>query len=130
MRDTLFAKKEVQRSRSKQLGAPTANELTQQILKWARFHRYFASRVNTAGIYDQRTGRYRTGTTRKGFPDVVIIANGLFYGVEVKAGRDQQSQEQRNCQLEIEAAGGTYILARTLEDVAKVIKFSFNEGAI
>jgi hypothetical protein len=90
--ETLFPLKEVQRSRHKKPGQPSANDLTnltRLIFRWARSRGYFASRINNMGVYDQRTGRYRKSHTRPGFPDIVIIGPfGRFYGVEVKAGKE------------------------------------------
>ena len=56
--------------------------------------------------------------TRPGFPDIVIIGPfGRFYGVEVKSGRDVQSDAQMQCEAEIRASGGVYIICRQLADV-------------
>jgi len=70
------------------------------------------------GVYDQKRGCYRKSHTRPGFPDIVIIGPfGRFYGVEVKSGRDTQSEAQMQCEAEIRASGGVYIICRQLADV-------------
>lgn len=117
---TLFPLKTI--SRKPYHAGPSANELTRQILLWARSAGYFASRVNNMGVYDQKTGRYRKSHTKPGFPDIVIIGPfGRFYGIEVKAGRDTQSEAQKQCEAEIRAAGGCYVLCRELADVVRAI---------
>lgn len=74
------------------------------------------------GIYDVKTGRYRKSHTKQGFPDIVIIGPfGRFYGIEVKVGRDVLSDAQIRCAKEIRAAGGEYIIARSVEDVCRAI---------
>lgn len=46
---------------------------------------------------------------------------GRFFAIEVKAPKGKQSDEQASFQKAVENAGGIYILARSLEDVQKVI---------
>ena len=51
----------------------------------------------------------------------VSITTGQAIAIEVKVGRDVQSKKQKVWQAAFEAMGGTYILARSVEDVAVVI---------
>ncbi|HPQ29056.1 MAG TPA: VRR-NUC domain-containing protein [Desulfobacteraceae bacterium] len=122
MRETLFPLTQVQRSRYRKPGQSSANDLTRLILRWARSRGYFASRINNVGIYDSKTGRYRKSHTKQGFPDIVIIGPfGRFYGIEVKVGRDVLSDAQIRCAKEIRAAGGEYVVARSVNDVNKAM---------
>src|SRR3990167_4267144 len=50
-----------------------------------------------------------------------LISYGQAIAIEVKVGRDVQSKKQKVWQAAFEAMGGTYILARSVEDVAVVI---------
>lgn len=54
-------------------------------------------------------------------PDIVACYNGLFLGIEVKREKGVQTALQKNIQKEIEAAGGVYILARSIEDVRRAL---------
>jgi len=57
----------------------------------------------------------------KGLSDLSAIKNGVTIYVEVKTPRGHQSEYQKEFQEEIEAHGGIYILARSIEDVKKVL---------
>ena len=46
---------------------------------------------------------------------------GQAIAIEVKVGRDVQSKKQKAWQAAFEATGGTYILARSVEDVGAVL---------
>ena len=46
-----------------------------------------------------------------------VGAGGQRIEIECKAGKDTQSDEQRAFQAMIEAAGGAYIIARSVDDV-------------
>jgi hypothetical protein len=41
---------------------------------------------------------------------------GQYVGIEVKAGKDRQSDDQKKRQFEVERAGGTYLLVRSTDD--------------
>lgn len=56
------------------------------------------------------------GATKKGVPDILCCYRGLWVGVEVKTGKDVQSDEQEGFQSSIEHQGGIYIIAASLED--------------
>ena len=123
---TLFTIKSTHRKK-RQGSDLSANELTRQVLAWARFRGYFATRINNMGVYDQKRGCYRKSHTRPGFPDIVIIGPfGRFYGVEVKSGRDTQSDAQMQCEAEIRASGGVYIICRQLADVKEAFSNTNN----
>jgi hypothetical protein len=47
----------------------------------------------------------------------IIAPQGRFLAIECKTRTGKQSDQQRNFQKMIEAMGGIYILARSLEDV-------------
>ena len=57
-----------------------------------------------------------------GIPDVFCVIKGKLIGIEVKTAKGKQSDEQIAWQEKLEKAGGTYILARSWEDVEEVIK--------
>ncbi len=109
----------------------TANGLTKCIVHFIRFKGYQAERINTTGrIINNRksfvdvVGRTRfigegakwiPGTGTKGSADISATIRGKSVKIEVKIGRDRQSEYQKQYQRDIERAGGTYIIARTFE---------------
>ncbi|MGB9903068.1 MAG: hypothetical protein ACPLQO_00180 [Desulfotomaculales bacterium] len=62
--------------------------------------------------------------SHKGISDLIAVKNGRVLFVECKSQheRARQSDEQAEFQRQIEAHGGTYILARRMEDVERVIR--------
>lgn len=52
-----------------------------------------------------------------GSPDILGVYNGRSVGIEVKPPRKYQSKGQKQFQQWFEAAGGLYILARSVEAV-------------
>lgn len=62
---------------------------------------------------------------RSGAPDLVFIAppNGRCYGLELKAGKaGRQSDEQKAFALDLDAAGGSYALARSMDEAISVLR--------
>lgn len=100
-----------------------ANALTSAIKKYIELCGGCAARVNVMGIYDQSTGKFRTSGSTKGFEDVdaifpITISGvkvGLKVAVEVKVGKDRQSDDQKLRQQEVTKAGGVYIIAKTFD---------------
>lgn len=69
---------------------------------------------NTTGIYDNKINRYRFNPQgHRGVPDIIGFRkrDGLFIGIEVKAGRDQLRPEQKQFLDELKAAGGLAFVA-------------------
>ena len=51
-----------------------------------------------------------------GSPDIIGVCNGRAVGVEVKAARGRQSEQQVRFQAAWESRGGLYILARSADE--------------
>lgn len=47
---------------------------------------------------------------RRGVPDFIVCANGLFVGVETKAGKNKRTEIQKYIGNQIELAGGAVIV--------------------
>lgn len=56
----------------------------------------------------------QTGYSAPGIPDFVICANGLFIGLEAKAGKNKPTAAQHNQLRLIEEAGGIAIVVNEL----------------
>lgn len=53
---------------------------------------------------------------RKGTADFLVCARGCFVAVEVKDDKGRPTSSQRAFGEAVERAGGTYFIARTIED--------------
>lgn len=65
-------------------------------------------------------------TGRRGSPDRVGVfrddaGNGRFVAIELKTGINSQSEDQRYAERVITSLGGTYVLARDVRDVERVL---------
>jgi hypothetical protein len=50
------------------------------------------------------------------------VIGGQYVGIEVKAPKGKQSEHQKEFQEALEAAGGRYVLAYSLDDVIQTIR--------
>ena len=85
------------------------------ILQWLELHKYFCYRQNTGAFQNAQGNFYRFG--HPGAPDIIVVANGRYIGIEVKAPHGQLSKVQEHFKDNLILAGGHYIVARQLEDV-------------
>jgi hypothetical protein len=89
----------------------TANRLTVCIVKYISLCGGFASRLNNQGTYNLKLRKYIPSTSKKGLPDIIATYKGLSLHIEVKTGRDKQSDFQKKIESEVIQAGGIYFLA-------------------
>ncbi|MBK7628100.1 MAG: hypothetical protein IPJ16_13055 [Bacteroidales bacterium] len=99
----------------------SSNSLTQCIVKYITLKGGFASRINSTGIYDRKLHRYRLGTQKRGLADVMATFRGLSLHIEVKAGKDRQSEAQKKIESEVIRSGGYYYLARNFTEAKQWI---------
>ena len=88
--------------------------MTVMHLAFLTHHGYTVWRQNTTGIYDAAKARWRVNPQgRRGVPDIIGFRNadGVFIGVEVKAGCDQLRDDQRTFLNELRAANGLAFVA-------------------
>jgi len=101
----------------------TANGLTKAICDYINLHGYQAERINTMGVAREKkttTGKvigvtWTKGTTTAGSADISATIKGRSVKIEVKIGKDRQSEAQKRYQEMIERAGGTYIIAKDFD---------------
>lgn len=108
----------------------TANGLTKCIIHWIRLNGGQAERINNTGrpIDNRRVvtdvlGHRRVigsiqwipGTGTRGTADISATIKGRSVKIEVKIGRDRQSEYQLRYQAEVEASGGLYFIATSFD---------------
>lgn len=109
----------------------TANGLTKCIIDFLKFSGWQAERISNMGrVIDNRkkvtnvTGKIREigsvkwipGSGTKGTADISATIRGRSVKIEVKIGRDRQSEAQIAYQANVEQAGGVYVIARNFDD--------------
>jgi hypothetical protein len=96
--------------------------LLQACLQLLGAERIWHCRMNTGAV--QEGGRFfRFG--RKGMADILVPAFGSgVVWIECKAGRGQQSGEQKLFQQEVEAEGHTYLVVRDAAELQQWVKLN------
>jgi hypothetical protein len=101
----------------------TANGLTRAICDYINYNGYQAERINTMGTAREKkttAGKvigvtWTKGTSTAGSADISATIKGRSVKIEIKIGRDRQSDAQKRYQENIEKAGGTYIIAKDFD---------------
>lgn len=108
--------------RAKPFTDSTANGLTEAIIfDIEAVYHGTAFRINNIPVFDQTRGAYRKSNMRRGIPDIIATIDGYFVGIEVKIGRDRQSEEQKEVERDLRKSGGIYFVATSYADyLAKV----------
>lgn len=118
----------------------SANALTKCVIAWIQFNGGQAERISSQGQYregakipvgsgimahtKQLPGKWTPGQSTKGTADISatisVNINGVKIGrsvkIEIKYGKDRQSDVQKEYQASIERAGGVYIIVRTFDE--------------
>ena len=107
----------------------SANALTKSIIDFLTFSGFQAERINTMGKRIDKTKTVDTvlgkrqiggvswikGTGTKGSADISATIKGRSVKIEVKYGKDRQSEYQKEYQQAIETAGGVYVIAKDFD---------------
>lgn len=106
----------------------TANGLTKCIVSFINMNGGLAERISNTGrwmkgesvvdvigIQRNFNGKYIPGTGLNGTADISATICGRSVAVEVKIGKDRQSDAQKEYQQRIENAGGLYVIAKDFQ---------------
>ena len=91
----------------------TANGLTKCIIEWLRYNNWQGERISNTGRLV--SNHWIPGTGTNGTADISAVIRGRAVKIEVKIGKDRQSDKQIAYQQSIELAGGVYIIAKDFE---------------
>ena len=80
---------------------------------------HFFWRQNTIPVFDVRNRSFRRMPrfSMAGIPDIILIKDGRFIGIEVKNERGRQSTGQLLFETNCKRAGGEYHVVRSVRDV-------------
>lgn len=97
------------------------SQIVNSICEYLALRKVFFWRQNTAPAFDWKTNRFRAMPkyAKRGVPDIIVIKNGRFIGLEVKAKKGRLSEHQADFARECVRNGGEYIVARSVDDVQK-----------
>ncbi len=110
----------------------SANSLTKCVIAWITYMGGQAERISSQGQYregkkiqvgtgtlshsKQLPGKWTPGQSTKGTADISATIKGRSVKIEIKYGKDRQSDVQKEYQAAIERAGGVYIIVRTFDE--------------
>lgn len=109
----------------------SANALTQAVINFLKAEGHQAERISSSGRYieDKKqytdvlgntriigSGKWIKGNTTAGTADISATVQGVAVKIEIKHGKDRQSDVQKVYQANIEQAGGYYIIVRDLDN--------------
>lgn len=79
-------------------------------------------RQNTTPVFNKDSDRYQAMPkySMRGVPDIIVIKNKEFIGLEVKRPGEKQSKHQVEFQSKCEAVGGKYYVVESLDDVIAI----------
>jgi len=115
----------------------TANGLTKCIIDWIKANGYQAERISNTGRYIDNSkivtdsmgfqkrigsGQYIKGTGTNGTADISATIKGKSIKLEVKIGKDRQSEAQKKYQADIERAGGIYVIIKDFDEFINFYK--------
>lgn len=92
------------------MSGPSHSELVRQVMDFLRVLGYRP--FKNMGVLGMERGR----------PDIDVCARGRWVSIEVKTGTGRLSVVQLATKDDILTAGGTYIVARSLEDVLQGLR--------
>lgn len=89
-------------------------QLQNTIERYLILHRVFFWKNNTGAL---RTENRFIRFGAVGSPDICVIKEGKFIGLEVKTEKGKQSDMQKEFEMNLKEAGGEYFIVQSLEDL-------------
>jgi Holliday junction resolvase len=94
--------------------ATVTNSLTAAVIKYLELEGHYASRVQSQGQYSAKRGRWIKSTVKRGIGDIIACINGHFVMIEIKTGKDRQSEWQKQTERQVIKAGGKYWIIKEI----------------
>ena len=96
------------------------HNIQKEIMLWCGQHNLLCFRCNV-GRVKTIDGRWFDTVLPEGFSDLIVLANGTIYFVEVKTRTGKQRTAQIIFMNNVRKYGYNYIIARSINDVEEVI---------
>jgi hypothetical protein len=92
------------------------------ICEYLEKRKHFFWRQNNGGVWDAKNNVFRKKGKYQinGVPDVIVIHQGFFIGLEVKKKGTYQSKEEKEFEKRCKEAGGEYYVVRSIDDVKEI----------
>lgn len=102
----------------------STNDLTTQVVNHLNMLGFLAWRQNNAAIFDPTKKTFRSNSSKKGVADILAVEpqTGRFWAIEIKTGKDKQSDEQKLFQFDVVKRKGVYLVVRCFDDILEGLK--------
>src|SRR5690606_35669338 len=91
------------------------------ICDYLAFQKHFFWRQNVIPAMNANgTMRRLPKYVKTGVPDIIVVKDGFFIGLEVKRKGGVQSANQKEFEKGIKEAGGEYYVVRSIDDVKNI----------
>jgi hypothetical protein len=96
---------------------PLETAIQKSICDYLSARKHFFWRQNTGGMF--RDGRYFATPkySKNGVPDIILVKDGRFIGLEVKRPQGRLSEAQEAFKKGLEAVGGMYAVVTSIDEV-------------
>ena len=102
---------------------PLEADIQRTILDYLALRGIFHYRNNSGAMVSEYKGRKRfMRFGAAGSPDIVCVIGGRYVGIEVKRPGGKQSDDQKEFQARLEAAGGRYLVVHSVEQIHELLK--------
>lgn len=91
------------------------NDLTKAIIDFIDLSGGWATRISTEGRYIKSIDARIPSSVKTGTADIHACWKGMHLSIEVKVGKDTQSEVQKEVEAAIRRAGGQYFIAKTFD---------------
>jgi len=99
----------------------TESQIVSAICEYLAARHYFFWRQNTTPAVQKSADgwafRRMPKHSKRGVPDIILIHQAQFVGLEVKRADGRLSPDQKEFQVGCEAHGGRYHVVRSIDDV-------------
>lgn len=104
--------------------ATPETELLGTICEYLAYRKHFFWRSNNIPAPFSKDGemhfRAMPKYSRKGVPDICLIKDGFFIGLELKPKGKYQSQDQKDFEHDLKDAGAEYYVIHSIEELKEI----------
>lgn len=104
---------------------PTESQLELSVCRYFEHRGLFFWKAPRAGFFDTTRNRFRKHVNPfvlNGTPDLIVVHQGRFIGVEIKTRAGKQTASQKAFEPRLRKAGGHYYTCRSLDDAENIFR--------
>lgn len=95
-------------------------DIQMAICDYLALKKHFFWRQNSVPVFSEGRFRAMSKYAKNGVPDIIVVKDGWFIGLEVKTQQGRISSAQEAFEKGVKEAGGEYYIVRSIEDVQDI----------